>query len=86
MMRFVLTYRKAIDIITADKILKLRKYELDNDDWLIVEDLVTVLEVCFYLFYLAPTTDNYKYIDIQESDPLFFSRYSQHCGRNTCNG
>lgn len=45
MMRFVLTYRKAIDKITADKTLKMRKYELDNDDWLIVEDLVAVLEV-----------------------------------------
>jgi len=46
MMRFALTYREAIDAITADKTLKLRKYELDNDDWLIVEDLVAVLEVC----------------------------------------
>jgi hypothetical protein len=56
-MRFVLTYRTAIDIITADKTLKLRKYELDNDDWLIVEDLVAVLEVCFYLLYVARTTE-----------------------------
>jgi hypothetical protein len=45
MMRFVLTYRKAIDRITAAKALKLRRYELDNDDWVIVEDLVSVLEV-----------------------------------------
>jgi hypothetical protein len=44
MMRFVLTYRVAIDQITADKALKLRKYELDNDDWVIIEDLVSVLE------------------------------------------
>lgn len=44
-MRFVLTYRPAIDKITADKALKLRRYELDNDDWVIVEDLVSVLEV-----------------------------------------
>ena len=50
MMQFVLTYRKAIDKITADKTLKMRKYELDNDDWLIVEDLVAVLEV-FFLYY-----------------------------------
>ena len=46
MMRFVLTYRAAIDKITADKALKLRRYELDNDDWVIIEDLVSVLEVC----------------------------------------
>jgi hypothetical protein len=45
MMRFVLAYRQAVDQITADKALKLRRYELDNDDWAIIEDLVNVLEV-----------------------------------------
>jgi hypothetical protein len=48
MMRFAVAYRLAIDKITADKTLKLRKYELDNDDWVIIEDLVNVLEVHFY--------------------------------------
>ena len=42
-----MAYRPAIDTITADKTLKLRKYELDNDDWVIIEDLVNVLEVHF---------------------------------------
>jgi hypothetical protein len=46
MLRFVLTYRAAIDKITADKAFKLRRYELDNDDWVIIDDLVSVLEVC----------------------------------------
>jgi len=41
---FVLAYKKAIDQVTADKALKLRKYELNND-WAIVEDLVSILEV-----------------------------------------
>jgi hypothetical protein len=45
MLKFVLAYRLAIDTITADKRLKMRKYELDNDNWGIVEDLVSVLEV-----------------------------------------
>lgn len=45
MLLISLLYRAAVDKITADKTLKLRKYELDNDDWLIVEDLVNVLEV-----------------------------------------
>ena len=48
MMRFAVAYRPAIDKITADKALKLRKYELDNDDWVIIEDLVSVLEVHYY--------------------------------------
>ena len=45
MMCFVLTYQKAIDQTTANKGLKLRKYELNNDDWVVVEDLVNILEV-----------------------------------------
>jgi len=45
MLRFVLTYRTAIDKITADESLKLRRYKLDNDDWVIIEELVCVLEV-----------------------------------------
>jgi hypothetical protein len=46
MLHFVIKYRQPVDAITADKTLKLRKYELDNEDWTIVGDLVTVLEVC----------------------------------------
>jgi hypothetical protein len=45
MMDFILKYRHAIDQVTANKALKLRKYKLDNDDWVIVEDLVAILEV-----------------------------------------
>ena len=45
MLNFVLAYRVVIDKITADKGLKLRRYELDNDNW-VIEDLVSVLEVC----------------------------------------
>lgn len=45
MLSFTLRYRKAIDTVTADKGLKLRKFELDEDDWIIVDDLVYLLEV-----------------------------------------
>ena len=50
MLKFALMYRLAIDKITADKGLKLRRYELDNDNWVIIEDLVNVLEVCWSCF------------------------------------
>jgi hypothetical protein len=45
MLKFALAYRVAIDKVTADKGLKLRRYELDNDNWVIIEELVSVLEV-----------------------------------------
>jgi hypothetical protein len=50
MMAFALTYRKPIDEITANKTLKLRHYELDAEDWQIVDDLVSVLEACTLFF------------------------------------
>ena len=46
MMQFALKYRKPIDSITADKSLKsLRKFELDDDEWNIVTELVSILKV-----------------------------------------
>jgi hypothetical protein len=46
MLHFAIKYQDAIDGVTAYKSLKMRKFELDNNDWTIVEDLVSVLEVC----------------------------------------
>lgn len=65
MMDFILKYRHAINQITADKALKLRKYKLDNDDWAIVEDLVAILEVhhkylIYYIHYLYYHVQTYK--------------------------
>ena len=43
-MHFALNYQEAIDSITADKTLKLRKYELFTDDWNIIQDLAHILK------------------------------------------
>ena len=51
MVKMAFKFRPAIDDITADKSLKLRKYELDDDDWKVIGDLLRVLKVCF--FYLV---------------------------------
>lgn len=48
MLCFAIKYRVAIDSITADKALKLQKFELDDTEWKIVQDLVSVLEVCAF--------------------------------------
>ena len=45
MLVFALDYRLVIDNITANKALKLRRYELDEGDWVIVKDLLKVLKV-----------------------------------------
>lgn len=45
MAKMALKYRSAIDDITANKSLKLRKFELDEDDWKILSDLIQILKV-----------------------------------------
>jgi hypothetical protein len=45
MLVFALRYRKPIDAVTADKGLKLRKYELDDEEWAIAQELIDILEV-----------------------------------------
>jgi hypothetical protein len=53
MLLFCLKYKEPIDAITADKVVKLRRYELDPNDWIIVEDLVSVLKVCLFPSFLS---------------------------------
>ncbi len=43
MLSFAIKYRTAIDAMTVDKSLKLRKYELETEEWAIAEDLVSIL-------------------------------------------
>ena len=69
MLSFVLSYRQVIDTVTADKALKLRKFELDDDEWKIVADLVSVLQVCGPDF-TTPATLIYS-TEIQEGDSVF---------------
>jgi hypothetical protein len=51
MLSFASKYRSAIDAMTADKSLKLRKLELEVEEWTIVEDLVSVLLVRIHKCY-----------------------------------
>jgi hypothetical protein len=45
-MAFALKYRAPIDSITADKSMKnLRKFELDDDEWSVIQELVSILKV-----------------------------------------
>ena len=50
MLAFAVKYRSAINDITAEKNANLRKYELDNDEWLIALQLHDTLKVCCYPF------------------------------------
>jgi hypothetical protein len=45
MLKFALEYRKAIDILTADRQNELRNYELSEREWTIAAQLSDVLKV-----------------------------------------
>jgi hypothetical protein len=52
MLRFATIYREPIDKITDERSMKLRDYELKDDEWKIVEELRDCLKVGF-LFFLS---------------------------------
>ncbi|TDL17970.1 hypothetical protein BD410DRAFT_729275, partial [Rickenella mellea] len=45
MLVFAIEYRKAIDEISGDRTLKLRKFELSGEEWVIVKELCDVLKI-----------------------------------------
>jgi hypothetical protein len=52
MLKVAIDYRIVIDDITGNKTLKLWQYELDDDNWNIVEDLLHVLKVSIAMSHL----------------------------------
>jgi predicted Co/Zn/Cd cation transporter (cation efflux family) len=51
MVEFAAEYRAALDIMTADRDMKLRKFELSKKEWGMVTELCEVLQVCFYISF-----------------------------------
>ena len=39
-------YRVALDIITSDRTMDLRKFEMSQEEWAVLEQLQEVLKVC----------------------------------------
>jgi hypothetical protein len=50
MLWFAVQYREALDIITAERNLHLRHYELSKEEWDVAEELCDVLKVSLTLF------------------------------------
>ena len=46
MLVFAIKYRKALDMITSEREMKLRAYELSQEEWDIATHLCEVLKVC----------------------------------------
>ena len=53
MLNKALEYHKVINEITANKALKMQQYELDDEGWDIIKDLLRVLKVrYFFITYI----------------------------------
>ena len=50
MLEFAVEYCSALEVITGDHNLMLRSYELDDEEWDLVEKLCDVLEVSNAIF------------------------------------
>jgi hypothetical protein len=51
MLEFAVEYREALDSITGNQKMKLRRYELADDDWEIATKLRDVLKVSHLIFF-----------------------------------
>jgi hypothetical protein len=51
MLKFSIEYRRAIDVITAERTMKLRDYELGREEWKVAEELCEVLKVCYSISF-----------------------------------
>ena len=53
MVEFAIEYHAALDIMTADRDMNLRKFELSKKEWSMVAELCEVLKVCLYLYLIV---------------------------------
>jgi hypothetical protein len=51
MLDFAISYRAALDTITSDRDMKLRQFELSEEDWDTAVQLRDALKVCVELLY-----------------------------------
>jgi hypothetical protein len=84
MLDYALEHRKAVDTVTQRRDLHLRKYELADHEWEIVEQLRDVLKVRVFI------TTSYSMlitcVDSQRRHIVLFPLNTKPCHCNTCNG
>jgi len=74
MLEFAVKYRSAVDDITGDKSVNLRKYELDNKEWRIAVQLQNMLKVhCLDIHFWKSIHIPLAALDIQGCHTLFLS-------------
>ena len=70
MLKMAVEYRVAIDDVTANKSLKLRIYELDEEDWEVILDLIRVLKV---IVAFCTAFFGWSILDLQGCDTILLT-------------
>ena len=70
MLQFALRYRTPLDDLTGIREMKLRSYELSEEEWKIAEQLAGVLDVS-YIYTSKHRTLLTSTLDFQTSDTFF---------------
>lgn len=89
MLVFVLQHRTAIDKFSADRDNNMRQYELDSEEWILVEELVRILEVrvfssrsmeclVMFSFWAAPKTRNTILLSLDTQSCQCHSYHGHH--------
>lgn len=81
MLVFALKYRKAIDEISGDR--EMRKYELEEEEWDLVQQLCDILEVCCFPLLISVT---HIFPAIQGRDLVLFTGNTKPSNRDPCDG
>jgi hypothetical protein len=84
MLVFALEYRQAIDEISGDR--EMRKYELDDEEWSLVQQLCDVLEVCGPLFCRSVYCNSPFFPVVQGRNSFLFTRDTESCHRDSRDG
>ena len=71
MLKFALDYHAALDTITGERDMKLRKYELKDTEWDIARQLRDILEVFFIQQYFTILITTI--LALKTCHPLLFS-------------
>lgn len=82
MLMFALDYREAIDVITGDR--DMRKYELDDEEWVLMQQPCDVLGVRATIF--VSLSHHSHFLVIQGRNPILLALNAEPCHCDSSNG
>jgi hypothetical protein len=86
MLSFALDYRTVYNELTANRAMKMRKYEITDNEWNIVKQLADVLKVSNTFVIIHMPYNSAVFSDIQRCNVIFFLFDTQPCQGDPGNG